>query len=179
MKNLILLLGILLLTGCATVRVAVDFDATTDFKAYKTYQFVKPQRRQQGRGAGRNAVQNPLFTQEVMNEIKPLMESKGFVQARNQREADLLIVFYAAIQNQRDFISPTYRVGRWGRAWKTSPGRFVNTKEGTLVIDMVDNEAKALVWQGVGTGVLDRVNPQVNLVESVEEILDRFPPVEE
>lgn len=44
---------------------------------------------------------------------------------------------------------------------------------------MVDNKKKELVWQGVGTGVLDRSNPAGNLVESVGKILEKFPPEQE
>jgi hypothetical protein len=45
-----------------------------------------------------------------------------------------------------------------------------------LVIDIVDQKKKELVWQGIGTGVLDRANPAGNLVESVQKILEKFPP---
>lgn len=180
-KKVALFLGslmCLLLAGCATMRVAVNYDETVDFGSYRSFYFVKPQPRQ-AMGPGRRAVQNPLFTKDVMQEIMPMMESKGFSEAAVRGEADLLVVFYAAVKNRREWAAPTYRVGRWGRVWRTSPGHFVNYKEGTLVIDMVDARRKELVWQGVGTGVLDRANPQANLAESVRDILDDFPPIQE
>lgn len=180
MKKYFILFGIVLiisLMGCASVRVAVNYDEEADFGEYQSFYFVKPSHRQE-RGPRRQAVQNPIFTKEVMREIKPIMESKGFVEAASLKDADLLVVFYAAVHNRRTYVAPSYRVGRWGRVWRTSPGHFVNTKEGTLVIDMVDNQEKELVWQGVGTGVLDRFNPQKDLVFAVQEILDKFPPIE-
>ena len=160
---------------CASVKVTVDYDQEASFTDYQTFYFVRPRRKSQ-RGPGQGPVRNPLFTQEIMREIKPIMESKGYSEAASQQEADLLVVFYAFIQQRRDFIAPSYRVGRWGRVWRTSPGRVVRYREGSLVIDMVDNKKKAMVWQGVGTGVLDRYNPRSNLVESVEKILEKFPP---
>ena len=180
-KRIVFYAGILIslvLTGCATVRVAVNYDEAVDFGSYRTFYFVKPQPKQAG-GPGRRMVQNPLFTKDVMQEIKPHLESKGYVEATRREETDLLVVFYAAVQNRRDWVAPTYRVGRWGRVWRTSPGHVVNYKEGTLVIDMVDAKKKELVWQGVGTGVLDRMNPQANLADSAKEILERFPPQQE
>ena len=108
--------------------------------------------------------------------IKPILESKGYAEAASQQDADLLVVFYAAVQNRRDFVPPTYRTGRWGRVWRTSPGHVVHYKEGTLVIDIVDRKKKELVWQGMGKGVLDRAEPARNLVEAVQKILEEFPP---
>ncbi len=160
------------LLACSSVRVVVDYDEATDFGAYRTFQFVHP--KHQARGGA--PVRNPVFNRDVMREIKPILESKGFAEAPNRDRADLLIVFYAAVQNQRDFVSPSYRIGRWGRVWAVRPGHFVNYKEGTLVIDIVDRKKQDLVWQGVGRGVLDRVNPRKDLIEAVEKILEKFPP---
>ncbi|MFH1941838.1 MAG: DUF4136 domain-containing protein [bacterium] len=172
---IILLIGSVILgfMGCASVRVNVNYDESVVFSDYRTFAFVRPRQQQMAR---RNAVRDPLITEEMMEEIRPIMESKGFVEAGSQEEADLLVVFYAAVHNQREFVPPTYRVGRWGRVWSARPGHFVNYKEGTLVIDMVDQTKKELVWQGVGSGVLDRVQPARNLVEAVAKILEKFPP---
>ena len=176
-KKALILFGMifyLILVGCASVAVRVDYDEAAVFTDYQSFHFVRP-KRQQGRGA----VRNPLVTKEILREIKPIMEAKEYTEAASQNDADLLVVFYAMVQNRRDFVSPTYRVGRWGRVRRTSPGRVVRYKEGTLVIDMVDNKKKELVWQGVGTGVLDRSDPAGNLVEAVEKILEKFPPEQE
>ena len=177
-KKMFILLSLIVylgLVGCASVKVMVDYDKEAVFSDYKSFYFVKP--KQQAR-AGRGAVRNPIFTKDVMREIEPIMESKGFVEATAQREADFLIVFYAAVQNRRNFVPPTYRVGRFGRVWRSRPGHFINYREGTLVIDMVDQKKKELVWQGIGRGVLDRVNPARNLVNAVAKVLEEFPPEE-
>jgi hypothetical protein len=117
-----------------------------------------------------------FFSREVMQEIRPMLERKGFSEAGSAEQADLLVHFYAVIKNQRDFVPPAYRIGRWGRAHVVRPGRVVGYKEGTLVIDIVDRERKDLVWQGIGSGVLDRREPAKNLIESVDQILEDFPP---
>lgn len=174
MKNGLLLLHLftlLLLIECASVRVQTHFDETIDFSGYKTYCFVSPQRQQVN-----NQIKNRLFTKEVFNEIKPILEEKGLQEAATKEQADVLVVFYAWIRNQRDFIRPTYRVGRYGRVWRTSPGHVAHYKEGTLVIDIVDHNRQELVWQGIGKGVLDRDNPARNLIKSVHEILEKYPP---
>jgi len=173
-KKSLILLGIILivgLMGCASVAVRIDYDESANFGDYSTFRFVRPQRQQ-----GRGTVRNQFLTREILQEIKPIMVAKGLTEAASENDADLLVVFYAMVQNRRSFSPPSYRVGRFGRVWRTRPGHVVNYKEGTLVIDMVDNRAKELVWQGVGTGVLGRSDPAGNFREAVEKILEKYPP---
>jgi len=177
MKNnayVLLFFFILILLGCASVNVTVHYDQATNFGHYQTFYFVKPTPQQK---AGAGALRNPIFTKEIMDEIKSTMEGKGFVEANTQKDADLWMVFYAFVQQHREYVPPAYRVGRWGhRVWQVKPGQVIRYKEGTLVIDMVDNKNQELVWQGVGTGILDRMNPTENLLEASEKILEKFPP---
>ena len=175
MKKYIALMAVILLvlTGCASVRVSAQYDKETNFSVYKTYRFQKPNVRQ---GSRQRVVNNPIFAKDVLQEINAIMESKGFTEAESDERADLLVVFYAHTQNEIDWVPGTYRVGRFGRVWQTSPGHTVRYKTGTLVIDIVDRANKELVWQGIGEGVLGRNNPSQKLVEAVEKILEKFPP---
>lgn len=177
MRNKLYILGLVIVfvvLSCSSVRVMVNYDETAVFSNYRTFYFVRP-KQQPGPGG---AVRNPIFTREIMREMRPILESKGFAEAPSRDKADLLVIFYAAVRNRRDFVPPTYRVGRFGRVWRARPGGFVNFKEGTLVVDIVDRRRQELVWEGVGRGVLDRVNPAKYLVASVEEVLKEFPPEE-
>ena len=168
---LILILSISFIQ-CSSIKIISNYDKDVDFSHYKTYYFVRP-------GAhGKKTIRNPLFTKEIIQEIRPIMEAKGFTEATDQKQTDLLLVFRAFIKNQRNWVAPTYRVGRWGRTWRTSPGHITHYKEGTLAIDIIDRVKKDLVWQGIGKGVLDRDKPARNLIEAVEKILEPFPPNE-
>jgi hypothetical protein len=156
--------------------VSVNYDPQTDFNVYRTFCLVQPQSEKQG------LARHPFFTKEVLNEIKSILEKKGLTEApgrestTGRESADLLVHFYAMVKNQRDFVPPTYRIGRWGRVWAVRPGHVVRYKEGTLVIDMVDRVKKELVWEGEGRGVLDPADPSRNLVEAVGKVLEPFPP---
>ncbi|MBN1894228.1 DUF4136 domain-containing protein [bacterium] len=166
------LLAVIVILGCASTKVTTRFEPGTKFDAYRTFHFVAPQDQSGSPATGRKA----FFSREVMREIRPMLESKGFAETGSADQADLLVHFYAVIKNQRDFVPPAYRVGRWGRAHVVRPGHAVRYKEGTLVIDIVDRARQDLVWQGIGRGVLDRKEPAKNLIESVEKILEDFPP---
>ncbi len=174
-KNMIFISIALLfiLLDCSSVRVMVNYDETVTFSDYSTFRFVNPRQQQANRPG---AVSNPFITGEVIREIRPVMESKGFIEADSEEAADLLVVFYTQVKNRSDYIPPTYTVGPWGRVRRTSLGHVVQYKEGTLVIDIVDRLKKEMVWQGIGQGVLNRNNPAENLVECIQEILEPFPP---
>ena len=60
----------------------------------------------------------------------------------------------------------------------TAAGRFMG--EGTLVVDVIDNQSDELVWRGTATGVLARNPTPEERIEStdsaVQQLLSRFPP---
>jgi hypothetical protein len=156
------------LPSCAPVAVTVQYEPAADFAAYKTFFLVPPKTERPGR--------RPLFTAEVLSEIRSSLEKKGLAEAPDRESADLLVHFYAMVKNRRDFVPPAYRVGRWGRVWAVRPGHVVHYKEGTLVVDMVDRARHELVWEGEGRGVLDRSDPGADLAGRVAKILDNYPP---
>jgi hypothetical protein len=160
----------LLVAACASMQVSVNYDQQTDFKAFKTFCLVPPRFEKKG------LARNPLFTKEVLNEIKSILEKKGLTEAADRESSDLLVNFYAMVKNRRDFVLPSYRVGRWGRVWAVRPGHVVRYKEGTLIIDMVDRAKNDLVWEGEGRSVLDRTDPSRNLIDAVGKVLEPFPP---
>lgn len=162
----------LLILGCASTKVSIQYDKTKDFSSYKTFSLVPPKRASQQP----NAVRDPFLKKEILSEIRPVLEKKGYAEAPSENEADFLVVFYTMVQNQRDYVPPVYRVGRWGRTWVARPGQVIRYKEGTLAIDVVDRNKKELIWQGVCKDVLDRNDPSSNLVAAVEKVLEKFPP---
>ena len=164
------IIAMLILLRCSSMKVLSNYDKTVDFTQYKTYHFAPP------KNQGKKEIRNPFFTKDIQQEIRTLMESKGFEEAAGRDEADLILVFHAFTKSNTEWIAPSYHVGRWGRVYRTSPGHVVRYKQGTLVIDIVDQQNKELVWQGIGQGVLDRDNPAQNFIDAVKDIMKSFPP---
>ncbi|MDZ7724375.1 MAG: DUF4136 domain-containing protein [candidate division KSB1 bacterium] len=168
MKSIALFLLPLLFTiSCSGVRVAVNYDQGVDFSEYATYTFAEPRQNKAGT--------RHFITKSILLEIDPLLKEKG-LQKSDPKRADLTVHFYTLVKNQRQFISPSYRVDRWGRVWQRRPGHVRKYKQGTLVIDIVDRRKKELVWQGVGSGILNPNDPQEHFLDAVREILKDFPP---
>mgnify|MGYP006308901649 CR=1 FL=1 len=168
MKSVILfLLPLLCIISCSGVRVAVNYDTEINFSDYETYTFAEPRQNKAG--------YQHFVTKSILLEIDPLLKEKG-LEKTDPHRADLSVHFYTLVKNQRQVISPSYRVDRWGRVWQRRPGHVRKYKEGTLVIDIVDRRKKELVWQGVGSGVLTPHDPQEHFLDAVREILKDFPP---
>ena len=53
-------------------------------------------------------------------------------------------------------------------------------KEGSIVLEIVDNKTNQLVWQAIGqgalTGIVDPRDADEQVAEAVKQILARFPP---
>ena len=168
--TVLLLMSFFFLNSCSSMRVITKYDSKVNFNDYHTFRFVRPERQNP------QAVRHPFFTREVMSQIRPLMEVRGYSEAESMESADLLVHFYAYVRNHRDYVPPAYHVGRWGRVRHVRPGHVVHYKTGTLVIDIVDAKTKEVVWQGVGKGILNKYDPSTDLVKAVEEVLKDFPP---
>ena len=174
MISVVIMSVLIWVAGCSSTRVWVNYDENTDFTGYSTYHFVRP--KPDNKPLRQKNIQNPYVNRELIQEIRPVMKEKGFEEVTSIEDADLLVHFYAFIKSQSHYQPASYRVGRFGRIWRTRPGHVVNVKEGTLVIDIVDAEKKELVWQGVGKDLLNPRNPAEHLLEAVEQVLSEFPP---
>ena len=66
----------------------------------------------------------------------------------------------------------------WGPTFGLNQTNISNSTNGTLFIDLIDNNKKELVWQGIGDGYLstrmDRKNERI--IEFVTSILEKYPP---
>ncbi len=160
--------AMLLLSGCASgPNLRSDYDATADFGAYRTYNFMEQ--------ANRDNYES-LFSKYMKEAITIEMENRGYSLSTNP---DLLVNFNAYLQEKTDVrTTPAappmmaggyygYRTGYYG-AWggygygtETHVSQYT---EGTFNIDLVDARRKQLVWEAVGIG---RVNDKT--FEQLEE----------
>jgi uncharacterized protein DUF4136 len=169
---------ILLFSSCgSSLVVKTDYDKETNFTSFKTFSFADM-------NMDRTNI-SELNENRLIKAVKNEMTKKGFTQVEN---ADLEIHMHAVVENKwsatahTDYYGSTYPYYRRGLGWGTTYGTTsvdVNEyQEGTLIIDLVDTEAKKLVWQGVGTAILKNkpkdVDERIN--KAVTKILAGFPP---
>ncbi|SDS28527.1 protein of unknown function [Polaribacter sp. KT25b] len=176
-KSFFLLLSIVVLYSCNTVKVVTDYDSKVDFVSYKTFAFYKP-------GIDKAEISD-LDKKRVLRAVESELLAKGFTKSESP---DFLVSFFTK-SRQKVNVNQNNNFG-YGFGWGWSPWMYsgmnnnINVSqytEGTLFIDFIDKEKKELVWQGVGTGALkieNREKKEARINEFVKEIISRFPPEE-
>lgn len=172
-----LLLAAASMTGCASGKLRSDYDRTSDFSQYSTYNFYED--------AGPDTTEyQSLFTQYMIAAITREMESRGYTKSDNP---DLLVNFNAILQDKTKVTTspaPTYGIGGYygyrrgfydpwmgyGYATETHVSQYT---EGTFNIDLVDAENRKLVWEAVGVGRVSQKDLE-NLEEAVMNGVPKF-----
>lgn len=168
----VLLLFVLVLSSCNTVRVATDYDRDVNFAQYETFAFFKP-------GIDKAEISD-LDKKRILRAIEEEMLEKGF---RKSDNPDLLVSIFTKTKENINIYNNNFGYGYgWGWSpwyWGAGPNTVNSTTEGTLYIDLIDADKKELVWQGMGTAALvrDDVDDKVKRINKiVDEILEKYPP---
>tara|TARA_B110000483_G_C18118689_1_gene512676 strand:- start:546 stop:1100 length:555 start_codon:yes stop_codon:yes gene_type:complete len=178
MKNSVayLLLFVLFLTSCQSVRVAVDYDKSAQFKTFKTFGFFKE-------GIERVEV-NDLDKRRILRSIETVFLEKGFTQSETP---DILVNFFTKEKQEVNIYNNNYSSFNnfggfgYGLGWGPFMGSQVNVSsstQGTLYIDLIETNTKELVWQGIGNGYLstDIKQKDETIKNFVTSILSEYPP---
>lgn len=167
----VLVLFVLVMTSCSTVKVATDYDREVNFSQYQTYAFFKP-------GIDKAEISD-LDKKRILRSLDEEMQQKGFTKSNNP---DLLISIFTKTKENVNIYNNAYGYGYgWGWNpwyWGSGYNTVSSTTEGTLYIDLIDAEKKELIWQGMGTAALSSKveQKQERINEIVEEILEKYPP---
>ena len=173
-KSILLLLSVVLLSSCNSIKVATDYDEKVDFNKYKTFAFYKPEIDK--------AKISDLDKKRILRAIESELLLLGFKKSTNP---DMLVGIFTKSREKVNVDVHQDNVGfgwRWNPYWGRMDNNNVNVRnytEGTLFIDFIDKEKKELIWQGIGTGALklkNREKKELRIKEFVKEIISRFPP---
>ncbi len=197
MKNILLAVGLALLTGvsaCAP-KVNVEQRANVNFSRYRTFDFADTEVKTEG---DRNPLLRSSITQDrIKQAIAGELGKRGLRQVENN--PDFLVTTHTFVEKAERTVYDTrpaagyaypYSVGYRGRflpinygywyspAYYSSP-RTEQYREGTLVIDFIDARTNNLVWRGsVADPVDDAGRLGSEFSKNAKEILDKFPVAE-
>jgi len=180
-KILPLLVILLVVTSCSSVRVATDYDKNADFGKYKTFAFFK-------NGIDKAEI-NDLDKRRILRAIETELLAKGFTKSENP---DLLVSIFTKSNQRVDVYNNSWGMGGWGWGgfgpwggyygpgwgWGWNQPNVSTSTEGVLFVDLLDANKKELVWQGMGTGFLSRNMEQKEerIKEFVSKIMEKYPP---
>lgn len=175
------LLIVLILGGCAGLRVNQDYEPGTDFSIYTTFGWksaVQPP-------TGDIRLDNPLLDGRIRKAVKRALTGKGYREI-DQGSADFLVEYGLTVQPE--VYSPSLSIGTGvgigggGSFGGIGVGIPVggSYEEGVLVIDLYDTKTGRLFWRGSGATRLnwkegpEKTTEEINTL--VDKILEHFPP---
>jgi len=173
LKRVVGIIFILAFSGCSTMSVNTDYDASASFAGLKTYGWMP---------APKEVVDDPRVDWELLSSRIRIaadreLAEKGF-SLKETGSPDFLIGFQATLDKKmtRETMQREFgRRGGYGPSWTEKV-----YDEGTLVLDVFEAEGQKLIWSGSAT---DKVNfslspekEEEEISEAVREILKEFPP---
>lgn len=171
MKYFKIIILLLLVASCAPIRVTYDFDKTTDFTNYKTYNYY----------ADMKTGLSDLDSKRLLDVLDAKMSAKGFSLAKHPD-------FFIDIKSSefRTGQRNTVGVGLGGGGRNVGGGISIGIPVGQanvnrqIIIDFVDESKQQLFWQAVSESSFhpnaqpERREEQLRAV--IEKVLIQYPP---
>jgi hypothetical protein len=156
------------------LKIQAQYSKETDFTKFKTYAWMK-----------HDAVAKPELSLEIIGAVDDELRKRGLQLVTNN--PDLLVTYYGGLDTDTSIpgSNPSYSgsggVPVVGSAVWTAGGRgpsgSVYVQKGTLIVDLLDSQAKKLAWRGIATGTLDtNANKALEDIDkSVEKMFAEYP----
>lgn len=136
----------------------IQWDKQYDFSKVKTFMWQPP-------SAPSLEDENPFMHKFIESTIETELQNVGF--AETTENPDVYVTYHGSVNTEVSYRSSSfgfsvgsYGMGPWGGMSGVAAGpthtttREVETKKGTLVVDIVDAKEKQLVWRGTSSGIL-------------------------
>lgn len=173
----LLLLVSLLCFACAGIAVRTDFDADADFAGLQRFAWLEPPVVE----GGDPFLDNTLLRKRVREAVARELEARGYQRVEDPEDADFLATFHVTIEerlrvHQYPDVGYYGFHGRWVY-WGGGSTYAQTYEEGTLILDLIRQRDRQLVWRGWGSGAVPTVDTDRERIDlAVEKILERFPP---
>ena len=172
------------LASCSPVKVVTDMDKTTDFSKYNTYNFLGWQ---DGSDKAFNDIDKKRLRDAFISEFK----LRGLEPVKEN--GDMAVSLFIVIDHKTTTTAYTnyyggggYGYGRYRGGWGGGSATTTYSEsaylEGTLVMDVFDNQSKDQVWQGIAKGTITEKpeKRETSIPKKIAALMKKFPvaPVE-
>jgi len=163
----------------ASAKMNVDFNPNLDFSKYKTFAYI---------GGVEHLAMLQLNPDEIRNNVHEAvareLTERGLKEVKRDANPDLVVRYFANTQSQVNFSG----VGDWGGfdpfiweywAYNYDLWSATTTREGSLMIDLIDVKRKDLAWRLLLEQKIfnvDKVWVKVN--QEIAKGFESFPPTE-
>ena len=171
-------------TGCAPISIDTTVNSKFNFSALKTFSLVTNQQT----GSEKLPIDKSLLDKTIINKITSILTNKGF--NINEASNDFLVSYYIVIEEKsvdlRTINNYYSDIGYDPHPINSFDHRQYTTinvafyQQGTLIIDIIDNKTKEIIWRGSAQSPLGVHNEDTKKLERAEKaivkILKEFPP---
>ena len=184
------MLGTYLAAGCSSYQYSAIQSSSANFGKFRTFAWIPPA------DTVKNSRYNDIADEKIKNEVTAQLEKRGLV--LKSHRPDLLVRYSIAVNDKaRLYNNPVYIYsGQFYRgAVRSYNGHYfyyayrapypiyvgqeiqqVPYKEGTLIIDLIDQHSSRVIWRGYGSGEVDNPEKAINdIPEVVDGILKKLP----
>lgn len=178
LKNTAVLIVFTFLISCSSsLNVASDYDVTANFDAYKTYMYLKW-----------NEDNSKYITKAAQDKLYALldeeMQARGY--SKVDADADMAVNLMALLEEKQSATAYTRYYSTGSIGYYSSFGYGIQSTtyykkedilEGSIIVDVFDNESRNLVWQGVAVQeiVENDAKRQRQVAYSVKKMFEKFP----
>jgi len=162
MKKLFILLLCAGVLSCSSVKTVFDYEKEVDFTKFKSY------------GLTENDLEEavgPVNQNRIISSLEEELIGKGLTKSD---DPDLLVDVHIKSEQIVE-ANAASSVGYGSVGWQTANSgsylQYDKYTEGSMFITMADNDSKIVVWQGVGTTIIDDSATGEEREEKIREIV--------
>jgi hypothetical protein len=175
-----------LLAGCSPISVKYDFDPAASFASLKSFDWYAASPRAKGKADG---VVDPIMDRRVRRIVERELAARGF-RLQTSGDPDFLLTYYPVYRDRvvqtYTGVGPAWGYGYrpWGYGWNAGFAsgfqEVQRFREGSIVLEVVDNRTNQMIWQAVAdgalTGIRDPADAEEQVTQAVRLMLAKFPP---
>jgi hypothetical protein len=152
----LLILSVFIFVGCSQqITVHTDYDPDYDLWTYKTFDWGQKVNIEEGK----NPIHyNELNDKRIKSAIREQLSKRGY--KSTSENPDLILHYHIIVKDQTTVVTEPFGYS-YSPYWSRMNTSLYSYKEGTLILDLMDNKTKNLIWRGWAiTDVRDSYTPK-------------------
>jgi hypothetical protein len=172
LSYLILFALVVITNGCSDLKITTDYDKTADFSKYKTFNIMKYQV-----GELESTPLSMMTISFLEEAIIDEMMKRGYTLSDNP---DIEIYYFVKLKDKTEVVTTgttggmyygsPYYYGYHGGYSYYEHANTVDYTEGSLIVELVDNERDRAIWQGIA---VSSVTQNTSKQKEIQLILNR------
>jgi hypothetical protein len=156
----------IILGSCNAVRTSYDYDLLVDFSKYRTYSFSSRSLQYQGKANG------PAFFKAIEYEM-----SRRGIQKSSDPDA-VLDIFVKTTTKEKQLENQHHDENPWtsgyGMGFKTNNVNVEDYEEGTVLINMLDESQKKIIWQVRASRLLQQGKSAKKRKRNIDKVVGKM-----